>query len=121
MVEFTGGVKGMALNLERDNVGVVIFGDDRGIIGRIEIIQHYLALTKYMIDDHIHRQAFPFRVSSFEMLYQNVKSKRWEEDDTVYFQEGVAMTLFEAYMSRGWRDALLPQFARTPIITTTIN
>ncbi len=31
MVEFPGGVKGMALNLETDNVGVVIFGDDRGI------------------------------------------------------------------------------------------
>ena len=30
-VEFPGGVKGMALNLETDNVGVVIFGDDRGI------------------------------------------------------------------------------------------
>ncbi|MDB9761388.1 F0F1 ATP synthase subunit alpha [Alphaproteobacteria bacterium] len=31
MVEFPGGVSGMALNLETDNVGVVIFGDDRGI------------------------------------------------------------------------------------------
>ncbi|WP_045387059.1 F0F1 ATP synthase subunit alpha [Falsirhodobacter sp. alg1] len=31
MVEFPGGVRGMALNLEIDNVGVVIFGDDRGI------------------------------------------------------------------------------------------
>ena len=31
MVEFTGGISGMALNLEADNVGVVIFGDDRGI------------------------------------------------------------------------------------------
>ena len=31
MVEFPGGVRGMALNLERDNVGVVIFGDDRGL------------------------------------------------------------------------------------------
>ena len=31
MVEFSGGIKGMALNLERDNVGVVIFGDDRSI------------------------------------------------------------------------------------------
>ena len=30
-VEFDGGIKGMALNLEADNVGVVIFGDDRGI------------------------------------------------------------------------------------------
>src|SRR6201996_8036044 len=32
MVEFPGaGLRGMALNLETDNVGVVIFGDDRGI------------------------------------------------------------------------------------------
>lgn len=31
LVEFPGGVKGMALNLELDNVGVVIFGDDRNI------------------------------------------------------------------------------------------
>ena len=31
MVEFPGGIKGMALNLEVDNVGIVIFGDDRGI------------------------------------------------------------------------------------------
>jgi F-type H+/Na+-transporting ATPase subunit alpha len=31
LVEFPGGLKGMALNLESDNVGVVIFGDDRGI------------------------------------------------------------------------------------------
>ncbi len=31
MVEFPGGIRGMALNLEADNVGVVIFGNDRGI------------------------------------------------------------------------------------------
>ncbi len=31
MVEFPGGIKGMALNLETDNVGVVIFGNDRDI------------------------------------------------------------------------------------------
>ncbi|SEQ05103.1 ATP synthase F1 subcomplex alpha subunit [Faunimonas pinastri] len=31
MVEFDDGVRGMALNLEADNVGVVIFGPDRGI------------------------------------------------------------------------------------------
>ncbi|MBT6314010.1 MAG: F0F1 ATP synthase subunit alpha [Alphaproteobacteria bacterium] len=31
MVEFADGSKGMALNLETDNVGVVIFGDDRNI------------------------------------------------------------------------------------------
>ena len=32
MVEFQDGTKGMALNLEADNVGVVIFGDDRNIM-----------------------------------------------------------------------------------------
>ena len=33
MVEFVnGGIKGMALNLENDNVGVVIFGNDRLIV-----------------------------------------------------------------------------------------
>ncbi|MEM9524220.1 MAG: F0F1 ATP synthase subunit alpha [Pseudomonadota bacterium] len=31
MVEFPGGIRGMALNLESDNVGVVIFGVDRDI------------------------------------------------------------------------------------------
>jgi len=31
MVEFSGSIKGMALNLESDNVGIVIFGDDRSI------------------------------------------------------------------------------------------
>ena len=32
LVLFPGaGIKGMALNLEHDNVGIVIFGDDRGV------------------------------------------------------------------------------------------
>jgi len=31
MVEFPGGIKGMALNLEMDNVGISIFGNDTGI------------------------------------------------------------------------------------------
>ena len=32
MVEFPGGIQGMALNLETDNVGVVIFGSDSNIV-----------------------------------------------------------------------------------------
>ena len=31
MVEFANGIRGMVLNLEIDNVGIVIFGDDRSI------------------------------------------------------------------------------------------
>jgi hypothetical protein len=36
MVEFRSGVRGMALNLETDNVGVVIFGNDRSIFTYLE-------------------------------------------------------------------------------------
>jgi len=32
MVEFANGIKGMALNLEPDNVGVVVFGNDRDVV-----------------------------------------------------------------------------------------
>ena len=32
MVEFSNGLRGMALNHENDNVGIVIFGDDREIL-----------------------------------------------------------------------------------------
>ena len=39
MVEFSSGLKGMALNLETDNVGVVIFGDDRTIMEVIPATQ----------------------------------------------------------------------------------
>jgi F0F1-type ATP synthase alpha subunit len=31
MVKFSSGVSGMALNLESDNVGVVVLGNDRDI------------------------------------------------------------------------------------------
>ena len=31
MVEFSSGIKGMALNLETDNVGIVVLGNDREI------------------------------------------------------------------------------------------
>lgn len=31
MVEFKSGIRGMALNLETDNVGVVVLGNDRDI------------------------------------------------------------------------------------------
>ena len=40
MVEFDGGIKGMALNLEADNVGVVIFGSDATIRRRFDRTPH---------------------------------------------------------------------------------
>src|SRR5579862_281899 len=44
LVEFAGGIKGMALNLEADNVGVVIFGDDR-TIGEGDIVKRTGAIV----------------------------------------------------------------------------
>ena len=37
MVEFPGGIKGMALNLESDNVGIVIFGNDDNTVN---VVRH---------------------------------------------------------------------------------
>jgi len=31
MVKFSSGIRGMALNLETDNVGIVVLGNDRDI------------------------------------------------------------------------------------------
>lgn len=45
MVVFSSGLYGMALNLERDNIGVVIFGNDRSI-NQGDLVQR----TKQIID-----------------------------------------------------------------------
>ncbi|VFQ69388.1 unnamed protein product [Cuscuta campestris] len=37
MVEFASGVKGIALNLENENVGIVVFGSDTAIKGLIKL------------------------------------------------------------------------------------
>ena len=48
MVEFTGGVQGMALNLEEDNVGIVIFGDDR-VLKKGILLKEHKRLLKYLL------------------------------------------------------------------------
>src|SRR5271167_1872669 len=45
MLEFPNGMRGMALNLESDNVGVVIFGDDSGI-GEGDIVKRTGAIVE---------------------------------------------------------------------------
>ena len=86
----------------------------------IEIIQEYLALTKYILDDVKYKKDFPMEVSSFQMLYQNVKTSRWEEGTTVYFQEGYALIQLTGYVSRGWRNILRPEYANSLDINTNI-
>ena len=52
MVEFPGGIRGMALNLEVDNVGVVVFGDDRGI-KEGDIVKRTRAIVDVPVGDEL--------------------------------------------------------------------
>jgi len=52
MVEFASGLQGMALNLEPDNVGVVIFGNDRNIIEG-DVVKRTGAIVDVPIGDNL--------------------------------------------------------------------
>lgn len=52
MVEFSSGLKGMALNLEPDNVGVVVFGNDR-LIKEGDIVKRTGAIVDVPVGDEI--------------------------------------------------------------------
>jgi F-type H+-transporting ATPase subunit alpha len=52
LVEFPGGVMGMALNLEADNVGVVIFGSDREI-GEGDTVKRTKSIVDVPIGDEL--------------------------------------------------------------------
>eukprot|EP01147_Barroeca_monosierra_P004851 gene4851-8685_t len=50
MVEFSCGLQGMALNLEPDNVGVVVFGNDK-LIGEGDVVKRTGAIVDVPIGD----------------------------------------------------------------------
>ena len=50
LVEFENGVRGMTLNLEIDNVGIVIFGNDRDI-DAVELLRFVVALVDLLLVD----------------------------------------------------------------------
>ncbi len=52
MVEFPGNIRGMALNLESDNVGIVIFGSDRDI-GEGDIVKRTNAIVDVPVGDEL--------------------------------------------------------------------
>lgn len=52
MVEFSSGLKGMALNLEADNVGVVVFGNDR-LIKEGDIVKRTGAIVDVPTGDEL--------------------------------------------------------------------
>ena len=80
MVEFKDGSKGMALNLESDNVGIVIFGDDKAIkegdtvkrTGAIVDVPVGKELLGRVVD------ALGNPIDGKEALKQNIKRKRVE-------------------------------------------
>lgn len=52
MVEFSSGLKGMALNLEPDNVGVVVFGNDK-LIKEGDIVKRTGAIVDVPVGDEL--------------------------------------------------------------------
>merc|ERR1712179_346611 len=50
MVEFSSGLKGMALNLEPDNVGVVVFGNDK-LIKEGDVVKRTGAIVDVPVGD----------------------------------------------------------------------
>jgi len=52
MVEFSSGLKGMALNLEPDNVGIVVFGNDK-LIKEGDIVKRTGAIVDVPVGDEI--------------------------------------------------------------------
>lgn len=52
MVEFSSGLKGMALNLEADNVGIVVFGNDR-YIKEGDIVKRTGAIVDVPVGDEL--------------------------------------------------------------------
>jgi F-type H+-transporting ATPase subunit alpha len=52
MVEFSSGLKGMALNLEPDNVGVVVFGNDK-LIKEGDIVKRTGAIVDVPVGDDL--------------------------------------------------------------------
>lgn len=52
MVEFSSGLKGMALNLEPDNVGVVVFGNDK-LIREGDIVKRTGAIVDVPVGDEL--------------------------------------------------------------------
>jgi len=52
MVEFSSGLKGMALNLEPDNVGIVVFGNDK-LIKEGDIVKRTGAIVDVPVGDEL--------------------------------------------------------------------
>jgi len=52
MVEFSSGLKGMALNLEPDNVGIVVFGNDK-LIREGDIVKRTGAIVDVPVGDEV--------------------------------------------------------------------
>jgi len=52
MVEFSSGLKGMALNLERDNAGIVVFGNDK-LIKEGDIVKRTGAIVDVPVGDEL--------------------------------------------------------------------
>jgi hypothetical protein len=77
MVEFSSGVKGMALNLETDNVGIVILGNDRDIQEGDVVITHTLPSYKCVHPEYANSEWNCYFVGECEDIIIDKKPKIW--------------------------------------------
>ena len=80
MVEFQDNSKGMALNLERDNVGIVIFGDDKSI-KEGDTVKRTGSIVDVPVGKELLGRVFDALVNPIdgkENLEKNIKRKRVE-------------------------------------------
>jgi hypothetical protein len=118
MVEFPkAGVKGMALNLERDNVGVVIFGEDRAIsegdeVRRLgEIVD--VPVGKGLLATNGRASLLPSIITSYEALSAKARGAVSAEVTTA-----VALSPAQA---KGVAAALRQALGKDPEIETRVD
>ena len=118
MVEFPkAGVKGMALNLERDNVGVVIFGEDKGkalaavaeAAGLHQTTRNFLGV----LAANRRASALPAVIAAFERLSAAHRGVVAAEVTTA-----IKLTTAQA---KGVKAALAQALGQEPEITTRVD
>ena len=113
MIEFPkAGVKGMALNLERDNVGAVIFGEDRAIADKAK----FNATTKNflgLLGQNGRSGDLPAVIAGFEALYAKKTG--------VVAAEVVSAQVLSADQMKSIQSALRASLGKDPEMTARVD
>lgn len=90
MVEFSSGIKGMALNLESDNVGVVVFGNDRLILEG-DTVKRTKTIVSVGVGNGLLGRVIDACVErcSCWILIRGINNSTWAVDDITFLTESL--------------------------------